>query len=253
MKQYFIMENVNNSYFDGYYKNIWRNIVPPELTVKEADFITSFFKLQPESKVLDIMCGYGRHAIALAKKGISVTAVDNLDEYINEIQQTTINDKLPVIAVKADIINYEADGIFDLALCMGNSLCFFDKKDTIKLLKMITAHLKPGGHFFINTWMLAEIAFNKFKEKTWADIDNLKYTTESKYLLHPSRIETDHLILASDGKTETKKAVDYIYSIAETEQLLNEAGFVMKEVYSIPGRKRFTLGDPRAYIIAEKV
>ena len=29
-----------------------------------------YFNLQPESKVLDLMCGYGRHAIALAKKGI---------------------------------------------------------------------------------------------------------------------------------------------------------------------------------------
>jgi len=26
----------------------------------------------------------------------------------------------------------------------------------------------------------------------------------------------------------------------------------MKEIYSIPGRKKFTLGDPRAYIVAEK-
>ncbi len=71
--------------------------------------------------------------------------------------------------------------------------------------------------------------------------------------MQPTRIETDHLILAPDGKTETKKAVDYIYSIAETELMLNEAGFVMKEVYSIPGRKKFTLGEPRAYIIAEKI
>ena len=100
--------------------------------------------------------------------------------------------------------------------------------------------------------MLAEIAFNGFREKAWSDVGALKFITESKYLLQPSRIETDHLILAPDGRTETKKAVDYIYSISETEQLLNEAGFVMKEVYSIPGRKKFTLGEPRAYIVAEK-
>ena len=47
-----------------------------------------YFNLQPGSKVLDLMCGYGRHAIALAKKGIEVTAIDNLEEYINEIKDT---------------------------------------------------------------------------------------------------------------------------------------------------------------------
>jgi 2-polyprenyl-3-methyl-5-hydroxy-6-metoxy-1,4-benzoquinol methylase len=247
------MENINNSYFDGYYKDIWRNLVPAELTVKETDFMMQYFNLQPGNKVLDIMCGYGRHAIALAKKDINVTAVDNLDEYINEIKETAVKDDLPIAAIKADIINYEAEGIYDLALCMGNSLCFFDRNDTIKLLKMIAAHLKQGGHILINTWMLAEIAFKSFQEKAWSNLGGQKFITESKYLLQPSRIETEHLILASDGKTETKKAVDYIYSVAEMELILSEAGFVMKEVYSIPGRKKFTLGEPRAYIVAEKL
>lgn len=246
------MENINNSYFDGYYKDIWRDFIPTELTVKETDFIMQYFNLQPGNKVLDIMCGYGRHAIALAKKGINVTAVDNLDEYIDEINKTVSNDDLPINAIKADIIKYQAEGIFDLALCMGNSLCFFDRNDTLKLLKMIAAHLQPGAHFLINTWTLAEIAFNGFREKSWSNLGDLKFITESKHFLQPSRIETDHLILAPDGKTETKKAVDYIYSVAEMELILTEAGFVMKEIYSIPGRKKFTLGEPRAYIVAEK-
>ena len=247
------MENINDSYFDGYYKDIWRSLIPVELTVKETDFMLQYFNMHSGNKVLDIMCGYGRHAIDLAKKGIKVTAVDNLDEYINEIIETTGKDNLPIKPIKADLIKYETEEIFDLALCMGNSLCFFDRNDSLKILKMIAAHLKPGGHFLINTWMIAEIAFKNFHEKSWSQIGELKFITESKYHLQPSRIETDHLILAPDGKTETKKAVDYIYSVAEMELMLQEAGFVMKEVYSIPGRKKFTLGEPRAYIIAEKV
>ena len=246
------MENANNRYFDGYYKDIWRNLVPAELTVKETDFMLQYFNLQPGNKVLDMMCGYGRHAISLAKKGVSVTAVDNLDEYISEINETAVKGDLPIKAYKADVVKFEAEEIFDLALCMGNSLCFFDRKDTLKILKMIALHLKTGGHFFINTWMLAEIAFNNFREKAWSSVGDLKFIIENKYLLQPSRIEAEHLIIAPDGKTETKKAVDYIYSIAEMGSLLEEAGFSMNEVYSIPGRKKFTLGDPRAYIVAEK-
>ncbi len=79
------MSNINDTYFDGYYKDIWRSIIPEELTVKEVDFMQQYFNLDTGSKVLDLMCGYGRHAIALAKKGIPVTAVDILDEYIDEI------------------------------------------------------------------------------------------------------------------------------------------------------------------------
>jgi len=40
--------------------------------------------------------------------------------------------------------------------------------------------------------------------------------------------------------------------INELATMLNKTGLSLKEVYSIPGKKQFTLGDPRAYIIAEK-
>jgi len=247
------MENVNNTYFDGYYKEIWRSFIPNELTAKETDFMMRHFNLQPGSKVLDIMCGYGRHAIALAEKGISVTAVDNLEYYIDELRETARDKNLAIQALEADVIQYEADKMFDLAICMGNSICFFNREDTVKLLRMISSHLVPGGHLMINTWMLAEIVFNGFREKTWENVGDLKFITESKYLLRPSRIETEHLIIAPDGTTETKKAVDYIYSIAEMDMMFAESGLIICEIYSIPGRKRFTLGEPRAYIALQKI
>jgi cyclopropane fatty-acyl-phospholipid synthase-like methyltransferase len=247
------MNNINDTYFDGYYKDIWRSVIPAELTPKETDFMLQYFNLQPGNKVLDIMCGYGRHAIALAKKGMKVTAVDNLDAYISEINDIAKTESLTINTIKADVIQYKADDVFDLTICMGNSFCFFDEKNSLDLLKMIASHLKPGGSFLINTWMIAEIAFNNFRERAWSHVNGLKYIMESKYHIQPSRIESEHLILSPDGKTEFKKAIDYIFSIAEMDNLLSRAGFKMKEVYSIPGRKKFTLGEPRAYIVAEKV
>jgi len=247
------MDNVNNTYFDGYYKEIWRSYIPNELTAKETEFMIRHFNLQPGSSVLDIMCGYGRHAIVLAEKGINVTAVDNLREYIDELTETARNKNLPIHAIEADVIGYQAGKPFDLAICMGNSICFFNREDTLKLLKMVSSHLVRGGHLLINTWMLAEIAFNGFREKAWENVGDMKFITESKYFLHPSRIETEHLIIAPNGASETKKAVDYIYSIAEVEMMLSETGLKITEIYSIPGRKKFTLGEPRAYIVAQKL
>jgi hypothetical protein len=117
---------------------------------------------------------------------------------------------------------------------------------------MLSRHIKPGGYFLINSWTIAEVAFNGFKEKSEGRVSEMIFQAESKFLLQPTRIETDHLITLPDGTTEAKKAVDYIYSLSETEALLAEAGFVMTDVYSIPGKKKFTLGEPRAYIFARR-
>jgi len=246
------MVNVNDSYFDGYYKEIWRNIIPDELTNKEVDFIFSYFNLQQESSVLDIMCGYGRHAIALAKKGIKGTAVDNLPDYINEIKKIAEKENLPLQAFQADIANYKTESLFDLVICMGNSLNFFTPQDTSRILASISSSLKPGAHLLINTWSLAEIVIKIFKDKSWSKVGDLKLLADSKFLFHPTRIETQSIIISADGKEEIKTGIDYIYSINELEMMLKNAGLSLKEVYSIPGKKKFTIGDPRAYLIAEK-
>jgi SAM-dependent methyltransferase len=246
------MANINDSYFDGYYKDVWRTAIPVELTKKEIDFIIQYFDLREGSKVLDIMCGYGRHAIALAEKGIVVTAIDNLGSYIDEIKEVVMQKALPIIPVRAEISTYKFEDMFDLAICMGNSLNFFPEKQTRDILQNISSNLKSGGHILINTWSIAEIAIPQFKERSWSKIGDLKFIAESKYLFGPTRIETDNLILLPDGKSESKKAVDYIFSVSEITSMLSETGFTLLDIYSIPGKKKFTIGEPRAYIIAVK-
>ena len=247
------MSNINDTYFDGYYKQIWKTIIPEELTLKEVDFIMQYFKLQPGSSVLDIMCGYGRHVLALAEKGIKVTGVDNLPDYIEELRKRSEEMALPVEAMLNDIMQFESNQKFDVVICMGNSLQFFEKKDLRKLLGKISDYLKPKGHFLINSWSILEIVLKSFNVRSWSAIGDLKFLVESKHLFSPSRIETEHQIIAPDGTTEIKQSIDYIWSLNEIEEMLQESDMRMKEVFSIPGRKKFTWGEPRAYIIAEKV
>jgi SAM-dependent methyltransferase len=246
------MENINNNFFDGHYKDIWRSLIPEELTVRETDFMLQYFNLQPGNKVLDLMCGYGRHAAALGRRGIEVTAVDNLGDYTEEITEIVKKENLPVKVIKVDAAMYKPEDVFDLAICMGNSLNFFNRKEATQLLSSVCSQLKKEGFLLINTWSLAEIAIKSFIDKSWNTINGLKYLTDSQYLFHPTRIEAETIIITPDGKMENKKAVDYIFSVAEMEDILADAGFVLKEIYSIPGRKKFKLGEPRAYIVAGK-
>jgi hypothetical protein len=120
-------------------------------------------------------------------------------------------------------------------------------------MSSIANHLNPGGHFLINSWSIAEISFKNFKEKSWSRVGDLKFLTDCKLLFHPTRIETESIIITPDGETETKTGIDYIFSLNEMEAMLNKAGLRLKEVYSIPGRKKFSLGEPRAYLVAEKI
>ena len=246
-------QNVNNSFFDGYYKEIWRHIFPAKTTLAEVDFLITDCKLNAGSSVLDIMCGYGRHSLELARKGIKVTAVDNLYDYINEIKEKAEAEKLPLRPLFADVLEMRLDQQYDVAICMGNSLQAFDEKDLVKLLSKVSLHLRPCGKFLINTWSITEIASQQFKERSWGRFNEFLFLTDSKFFVSPARIEVISIIINDKGEKEEKMSIDYLFSLNELESILSKTGFRVKEIYSIPGKKLFKIGEPRAYILAEKL
>ncbi len=246
------MGNVNDTFFDGSYKDVWRSMIPEELTAKETAYIISRFNLTSGSHVLDLMCGYGRHTLALSREGIQVSAVDNLSAYTNEITESVKKEKLPVEVHCVNVLDFNPAHSFDLAICMGNNLNFFDRADNIRLLSAVSRSLKPGGFVFINTWSLAEIVWKNHREKSWSQEGDYKYLADSRVLFNPTRIESETTLIAPDGSQEHKSAIDYIFSLNEMEEILSESGLQMQDVFSVPGRKKFSIGDPRAYILAAK-
>ena len=245
-------ENINNVFFDGYYKDVWRALIPEALTKAEVDFLVSEAGLKAGSNALDLMCGYGRHTLALARLGVNVTAIDNLADYINEIKEIAGRENLPVTPLQQDVLQFQSEDQYDLVICMGNSMSFFNEEDSEKLFSNICSHLKAKGKAIFNSWIIAEIAIKQHKENFWTTVGDLKCLYNSKYLFSPARIETESIFIGPEGDTETKFAVDYIYSLNETEAMLNKSGLAVKEVWSIPGKKKFTLGEPRVYIVAAR-
>ena len=245
--------NINNTFFYGFYKDLWRKIVPEGLTMAETEFIVEVCALEKNDKVLDIMCGYGRHAIQLGKRGYDVTAVDNLQDYVDDIRAAAKNENLQIECLETDVMQMDLIKTYDAAICMGNSFSVFDYDNAIQLLLNISSHLKRGGKLIINSWMIGEIIIRDFKEKGWNYSGGYKYLVDNKYLFNPSRIESEHTLISAEGQIETKNAIDYIFTFSELEKMLNDSGFVLKEIFSSPKMKKYKFGDSRAYIVAEKV
>jgi SAM-dependent methyltransferase len=245
-------DNINNSFFNSVYKDVWKKLIPNGLTEAEVDFIMETAGLQPGDKVLDIMCGYGRHSIELGKRGIDVTSIDNLNEYIEEIKANAHQHNLPVRGIKAGILEVELQENYDAIICMGNSFSFFNKEETSQILKKLSLSLKPGGILIINSWMIAEIALKHFKEKDWFQVQEYKYLLDYKFHFQPNRIESEQTIVSADGTVDVLKGIDYIFSLDELESMFLDAGLSTKELYSTPRKRRFVLGDGRIYIVVEK-
>ncbi len=244
---------INDTFFNELYQKIWRKLIPPGLSEAECGLILDACNLQKGDRLLDLMCGYGRHTLPLARTGINITAIDNAAAYINEIKSTIATEQLPAEAIHATAIDADFLHQYKAVICMGNSFAFFDSESTRKLLRKIADHLVPGGMLIINSWMIAEIAIRHFKEREWINVDGFKYIMHYHFHFCPHRIESEHTIVAPDNTVETINGVDYILTLSELEKLFNEAGLYTKAVFSTPKKRPFKMGDNTVYLIIEKV
>ena len=242
------ISNPSKTFYQSVYKEIWKHIFPEKITLAEIDYLVRAMPLNPGDRILDLMCGYGRHSLELARRGFYVTAVDNLSDYVQEIKQKIKEEHLFLKIIESDVLQLKLDEEFDLVICMGNSFSIFNYSDTLKIFEKIHSALKPGGKFIFHSLMITEVVIKNFQEKSWHYVGDYRLLTDSKYLLKPTRIENELIMMNQDGKMEEQKLIEYVFSFAEMEEMLDLAGFSITELYGIPGKKPYSFGDPRVYI-----
>ena len=94
--------------------------------------------------VLDVGAGTGRVAVALARAGVAVIAVDRDAALLDELRRRA--DDLPVRTRVADARTMTlAEGSLDLALVPMQTIQLFDRDGRAALLARARVHLRPGG------------------------------------------------------------------------------------------------------------
>ena len=109
----------------------------PNLFGEPYPELMAFFEGQgTRGKLLDLGCGQGRDAIALAKLGYEVTGVDLSQVGIDQMNALVASEKLSLRGIVADIYDFGDLGSFDFILL--DSMFHFLKKDRRKEIGLLT-------------------------------------------------------------------------------------------------------------------
>jgi SAM-dependent methyltransferase len=247
---------MENDWYRGFFKGLmvemWQNAVSPEWTRSEVDFLEVELRLRPGQRVLDVPCGFGRHALEMAKRGYVVTGVDVSEEMIAAGRAKAAGENLHVDWRLAEMRELPGNVEFDAAYCFGNSFGYLDRAGMRSFLAAITRALKPGARFAFDYGLAAECILPRFKDREWSPVNDLYFLEENRYHLAEGSVETIYTTIR-DGKSETRTGWHWVYTASEVQAMLREAGLEPRAMYGSCARQPFTLGSMVLIMAAEKV
>ncbi len=123
-----------------------------EASAAAAGSIARLLEMKPGASVLDLACGFGRHALALSALGYRVTGVDINPAFIAEASRKALETKLTARFVCADMREFREHESFDSIMIVYNSFGYFqDPEDDSKVIENCFHSLKPGGRLLIQS------------------------------------------------------------------------------------------------------
>ncbi len=179
-------------------------------TEQEVDFLYSALSLRPGARLLDVGTGPGRHAVEFAKRGVQVVGIDISAKFLALARERASEAGTPVSFFEMDALALPFDDEFDVAIsiCEG---AFGLGLDDLKILRGITAALKPGGH-------AAVAAANTFYMLSQMEDDSEFDPVASLFKRTMPGVEGE------DGSTRDLEMWNSCYTPRELEWIANGAG-----------------------------
>ncbi|MGH2787130.1 MAG: class I SAM-dependent methyltransferase [Actinomycetota bacterium] len=114
-------------------------------TKQEVEFLLELLALHPDARVLDVGCGAGRHAVALAGAGLSVTGVDVSERLLEVAAERAREAGVAVSFFQVDARQMPFDDEFDvvISICQGAFGLMGD--DDALVLKRMAEAARPGS------------------------------------------------------------------------------------------------------------
>lgn len=194
-------------------------------TAKEVEFLVEQFKLPQGAAILDVGCGTGRHSVALAQHGFSVTGVDLSDHMLEKARARATAAHTNVTFVQCDATTFRSEPIFDAAigLCEGAMGLLGQGDDPIErdltVLRNIHAALKPNGQLMINALNAFRVARGVGRDKEAETFDVMSQTT-----LNTMTFETPK------GPVKVP-CRERMYTPSEFSLMLHTAGFSVEHIW----------------------
>lgn len=225
------MTEENPAWYKTWFDTPFYHILYQDRDIDEAQFflqnLIKHLELEPNSTILDIACGRGRHTFYLASKGFKVTGTDLSPNSIayahNQARVKGVDAKFYVHDMR-EPAKQPADVVLNVFTSIGY---FEDKEDNTKAIQAFYDSLVPGGIAVIDflhlPWVKKHWVTNEVTVKGGITF-NLKRSFSDGWI--KKDIEFVH-----DGKPFSYSEHVAALELSDFEEMFEKVGFSIKNVF----------------------
>ncbi|HWE30135.1 MAG TPA: class I SAM-dependent methyltransferase, partial [Polyangia bacterium] len=225
----------------------------PRQTEREAQFVGESLGIPAGGALLDLACGYGRHAMELAAKSYKVTGLDLSLPLLIRAADAARRVGVNVNFIHGDMREMTFENEFDGAYCMFTSFGYFDDDTNRKVAANLARAIKPGGKLLIDV-VNRDYIVHDLPTRVWWQGDGCVVLEEVDFNYFSSRVQVQRSIIFEDGRQVEQEISIRAYSLHEIGKVLHHSGFRVTEVsggLSLRG-KFFGANSRQLIVVAEK-
>lgn len=246
------------------------DLIAPFYDVEHAHFLEDLdlyrdYATLCSGPILELACGSGRLLVPLAREGYTLTGVDTAEQMLtlarHALQEAGVVEQ--VTLVQQDICTLNLSRKFSLAfIALGSFAHLTSRKAQQQALAALRLHIPTGGTLIVDisnadARYMEGLSGQLLVQGTWRREDGTVLT----HMVSPAAAETTHLLELThfydqhvQGGPVNRTVITthlYLFERNELELLLEQAGFVVKDVYGDYELGPALLESKRMIFIAE--
>ena len=218
-------------FFDADYVALLRDTSPPRQTRRQVDFLVRSLRLTTGARILDLPCGYGRHAAGLARRGFRVVGVDLSRAMIAEARRRwTEGPRLRFL--RGDMRRLKPTGDFDAVVNMYTSFGYFSPRENVAVLRRMTRALRPGGLLLIDHRDPGHDA--RLPQRLWYPAGPHRYVLEDRRFDRRTNVTRSTWLIVPAGRRKVirRTARFQEFTLPQWRRMFRKVGLRFVKAYS---------------------
>ena len=221
-------------------------------SVPQVEFLIDVLELNPDHRILELCCGYGRHAINLARRGYNVTGFDLCERALKLARQKSQKENLKTHLVRGDIRALPFRSEFDRVYSLFAFGYFENDDEILKVLGGASSSLKPGGRLLVDAINGPRI-LRDF-------VESAREEEAERYILHKraydketKRLRSEWTFIYKDtGETNKHTITERLCSVNELVSMIDSVGLRTLNVYGDFDKSEYNEDSKRIIVVAKR-